>query len=175
MMQIQQVEATEAVKMEDSKMPIQKSQIDMMMRIQKEMRIALWERVKELEENEVRIEEENEKLRERIQQLEASNGAWANLEVVQETNKTLLTLVEGQISEMEEELECPVCFEVSYTALIFKCPEDHLICGTCRQLLSVCPICRTKLAVTSHRGRTYIKRKKMLHGKISDFRVQKCL
>ena len=50
MMQIQQVEATEAVKMEDSKMPIQKSQIDMMMRIQKEMRNALWERVKELEE-----------------------------------------------------------------------------------------------------------------------------
>ena len=43
-------------------MPIQKSQIDMMMRIQKEMRMALWERVKELEENEVRIEEENEKL-----------------------------------------------------------------------------------------------------------------
>ena len=30
MMQIQQVEAAEAVKMEDSKMPIQKSQIDMM-------------------------------------------------------------------------------------------------------------------------------------------------
>ena len=63
-------------------MPIQKSQIDMMMRIQKEMRIALWERVKELEEDKVRIEEENEKLRERIQQLEASYGAWADLKVV---------------------------------------------------------------------------------------------
>ena len=63
-------------------MPIQKSQIDMMMRIQKEMRIALWERVKELEENEVRIEEENEKLQERIEQLEASIGAWSDLEVV---------------------------------------------------------------------------------------------
>ena len=45
---------------------IQKSQIDMMMRIQKEMRMALWERVQELEENKVRIEEENEKLQERI-------------------------------------------------------------------------------------------------------------
>ena len=82
-------------------MQIQKSQIDMMMRIQKEMRIALWERVKELEENEVKIEEENEKLRERIQQLEASNGAWADFKVVQETNKNLLALVEGQITEME--------------------------------------------------------------------------
>ena len=145
MMQIQQVEATEAVKMEDSKMPIQKSQIDMMMRIQKEMRMALWERVKELEENKVRIEEENEKLQERIEQLEASNGAWADLKVVQETNKNLLTLVEGQITEMEEELECPVCFEVSDTAPIFKCSEDHLMCRSCRPRLSVCPLCRAQL------------------------------
>ena len=57
--------------------------------------------MKELEENEVRIEEENEKLRERVQQLEASHGAWADLKVVQETNKNLLALVEGQITEME--------------------------------------------------------------------------
>ena len=126
-------------------MPIQKSQIDMMMRIQKEMRNALWERVKELEENEVRIEEENEKLQERIEQLEASNGAWADLKVVQETNKNLLALIEGQISEMEEELECPVCFEVSDTAPIFKCPEDHLMCRSCRPRLSVCPLCRAQL------------------------------
>ena len=126
-------------------MPIQKSQIDMMMRIQKEMRNALWERVKELEENEVRIEEENEKLQERIEQLEASNGAWADLKVVQETNKNLLALIEGQISEMEEELECPVCFEVSYSAPIFKCPEDHLMCRSCRPRLSVCPLCRAQL------------------------------
>ena len=126
-------------------MPIQKSQIDMMMRIQKEMRNALWERVKELEENEVRTEEENEKLQERIQQLEASNGAWADLKVVQETNKNLLALIEGQISEMEEELECPVCFEVSYSAPIFKCPEDHLMCRSCRPRLSVCPLCRAQL------------------------------
>ena len=128
MMQIQQVEAAEAVKMEDSKMPIQKSQIDMMMRIQKEMRNALWERVKELEENEVRIEEENEKLQQRIEQLEASNGAWSDLKVVQETNKNLVALIEGQISEMEEELECPVCLEVAATAPIYKCPDDHLVC-----------------------------------------------
>ena len=126
-------------------MPIQKSQIDMMMRIQKEMRNALWERVKELEENEVRIEEENEKLQERIEQLEASNGAWSDLKVVQETNKNLLALIEGQISEMEEELECPVCFEVSDTAPIFKCPEDHLMCRSCRPRLSVCPLCRAQL------------------------------
>ena len=126
-------------------MPIQKSQIEMMMRIQKEMRIALWERVKELEENEVKIEEENEKLRERIQQLEASNGAWADFKVVQETNKNLLALVEGQISDMEDELECPVCFEVSDTAPIFKCSEDHLMCRSCRPRLSVCPLCRAQL------------------------------
>ena len=131
-------------------MPIQKDQIEMMKRIQNEMRNSLKEKVKELEATKIRIEEENEKLQERIIQLVAAESAHgANFQVVQVTNKN--------------------------TAPIFKCPEDHLICGTCRQLLSVCPICRTKLAVTSHRGRTYIKRKKMLHGKISDFRVQKGL
>ena len=93
----------------------------------------------------VRIEEENEKLQERIEQLEASNGAWADLKVVQETNKNLVALIEGQISEMEEELECPVCFEVSDTAPIFKCPEDHLMCRSCRPRLSVCPLCRAQL------------------------------
>ena len=158
------------------KMPIQKDQIEMMKRIQNEMRNSLKEKVKDLKATKIRIEEENEKLQERILQLEAAESAHrANFQVVQVTNKNLLRLIKRQITEMEEELECLICFEVSDTAPIFKCSEDHLICGTCQPLLSVCPICRTKLAVTSHRGRTYIKRKKMLHGKFSDFRVQKCL
>mgnify|MGYP006888685261 CR=1 FL=1 len=29
---------------------------------------------------------------------------------------------------LEEALECPVCFEVTTTAPIYKCEDDHLIC-----------------------------------------------
>ena len=43
-------------------MPIQKDQIEMMKRIQNEMRNSLKEKVKELEATKIRIEEENEKL-----------------------------------------------------------------------------------------------------------------
>ena len=122
-------------------MPIQKDQIEMMKRIQNEMTNSLKEKVKELEATKIRIEEENEKLQERILQLVAAESAHrANFQVVQVTNKNLLRLIKRQITEMEEELECLVCFEVSDTAPIFKCPEDHLICGTCRPFLSVCPL-----------------------------------
>ena len=33
-----------------------------------------------------------------------------------------------QIQELREELECPVCLEVTSMAPIYKCPDDHLIC-----------------------------------------------
>ena len=33
-----------------------------------------------------------------------------------------------QIEELEEELECPVCLEVTSKAPIYKCSDDHLIC-----------------------------------------------
>ena len=33
-----------------------------------------------------------------------------------------------QIQELREELECPVCLEVTSKAPIYKCPDDHLIC-----------------------------------------------
>ena len=135
-------------------MPIQKDQIEMMKRIQNEMTNSLKEKVKELEATKIMIEEENEKLQERILQLVAAERAHrANFQVVQVTNKNLLRLIKRQITEMEEELECLICFEVSDTAPIFKCPEDHLICGKCRPFLSVCPLCRSKLAATYQRFR----------------------
>ena len=33
-----------------------------------------------------------------------------------------------QIAELEEELVCPVCLEVTTKAPIYKCADDHLIC-----------------------------------------------
>ena len=56
-------------------MPFQKDQIEMMKRIQNEMRNSLKEKVKELEATKIMIEEENEKLQERILQLVAAERA----------------------------------------------------------------------------------------------------
>ena len=36
--------------------------------------------------------------------------------------------LEGQILELEGELECPVCLEVAKTSPIYKCLDDHLLC-----------------------------------------------
>ena len=63
-----------------------------------------------------------------------------------------------QIQELREELECPVCLEVTSKAPIYKCSDDHLICRfflalcqkksqqfysrQCRPKLSECPQCR---------------------------------
>ena len=40
-----------------------------------------------------------------------------------------------QIQELREELECPVCLEVTSEAPIYKCTDDHLIC---RFFLALC-------------------------------------
>ena len=44
------------------------------------------------------------------------------------SNMELEKFLEGQILELEEELECPVCLEVAATSPIYKCPDDHLLC-----------------------------------------------
>ena len=43
-------------------------------------------------------------------------------------NLDLENFLEGQILELEEELECPVCLEVATTLPIYKCLDDHLLC-----------------------------------------------
>ena len=42
---------------------------------------------------------------------------------------------------IEAELECPICFELSRPP-IYQCPEGHIICNTCRPRVSKCPVCR---------------------------------
>ena len=44
------------------------------------------------------------------------------------SNMELEKFLEGQILELEGELECPVCLEVAATSPIYKCPDDHLLC-----------------------------------------------
>ena len=43
-------------------------------------------------------------------------------------NKTLIEFLEGQILQLEEDLECPVCLDIASTTPIYRCSEDHLIC-----------------------------------------------
>lgn len=42
---------------------------------------------------------------------------------------------------IEKELECPICFELSRPP-IYQCPEGHIICNDCRPKVSRCPVCR---------------------------------
>ena len=42
---------------------------------------------------------------------------------------------------VESELECPICFELSRPP-VFQCPEGHIICHNCRPKVSKCPVCR---------------------------------
>ena len=42
---------------------------------------------------------------------------------------------------IESELECPICFELSRPP-VYQCPEGHIICHKCRPRVSRCPVCR---------------------------------
>ena len=50
---------------------------------------------------------------------------------VLQPNLQLLGFIDSKIEAKEEELECPVCFEVA-SPPIFACPDLHLICTDCR-------------------------------------------
>ena len=45
-----------------------------------------------------------------------------------EVNNDLEKFMTRQIKDLEEELVCPVCLEVTTRAPIYKCSDDHLIC-----------------------------------------------
>ena len=47
---------------------------------------------------------------------------------VPQGNNDLEKFMARQIKELEEELVCPVCLEVTTKAPIYKCSDDHLIC-----------------------------------------------
>ena len=44
----------------------------------------------------------------------------------------------SEMREVERELECPVCMDVSRPP-IYQCEEGHIICSSCKPLLKVCP------------------------------------
>jgi len=52
-------------------------------------------------------------------------------------------LPDEERSEMESELECPVCLEISRPP-IYQCGEGHIICSTCKPLLKTCCQCEAR-------------------------------
>ena len=88
-------------------------------------------------------------------------------------NRDLENFLEGQILELEGELECPVCLEVAATSPIYKCSDDHLLCRfqklilasisnvilvtfrECRPKLTHCPQCRVALGDEYKRQETF--------------------
>eukprot|EP00092_Neocalanus_flemingeri_P017423 GFUD01018846.1.p1 GENE.GFUD01018846.1~~GFUD01018846.1.p1 ORF type:complete len:499 (+),score=131.10 GFUD01018846.1:381-1877(+) len=53
------------------------------------------------------------------------------------------SLPEDERSEVESELECPVCLDISRPP-IYQCPEGHIICSACKPLLKACCQCDMK-------------------------------
>ena len=50
------------------------------------------------------------------------------------------TLRDAELQELEQELECPVCMEISRPP-IYQCEEGHIICAACKPILTQCPSC----------------------------------
>ena len=64
-----------------------------------------------------------------------SESITSNVGKVSETKKKSKS---SEMREVERELECPVCMEVSQPP-IYQCEEGHIICSSCKPLLKVCP------------------------------------
>lgn len=52
---------------------------------------------------------------------------------------------------MEEQLECPVCFEIGGSTEINQCLNGHNICSNCRIHLDDCPICHGQFSTMRNR------------------------
>eukprot|EP00096_Caligus_rogercresseyi_P009048 TRINITY_DN3002_c0_g1_i1.p1 TRINITY_DN3002_c0_g1~~TRINITY_DN3002_c0_g1_i1.p1 ORF type:complete len:483 (+),score=143.23 TRINITY_DN3002_c0_g1_i1:44-1492(+) len=57
-----------------------------------------------------------------------------------------------ELQEIEGELECPVCMDISRPP-IYQCEEGHIICSTCKPLLTNCPHCASKYSEPAIRCR----------------------
>jgi len=58
---------------------------------------------------------------------------------------SMVQFLEESIKKKENNLECPVCFEVAGEP-IFGCSQFHLICGSCKSKpeMTKCPQCRMR-------------------------------
>lgn len=45
-------------------------------------------------------------------------------------------------SDMEELLQCPVCFEPPAQGVVEQCKSGHHICSKCKTQVESCPLCK---------------------------------
>ena len=70
----------------------------------------------------------------------------------------------AKIHQINDLLECPVCFETTISAPIFQCHNGHIVCKDCHPKLESCPICRDaeyRLPLQRYLGYTYIRNLKL--------------
>ena len=49
---------------------------------------------------------------------------------------------------LQEDLNCPVCFKIPRTTPIYQCKEGHIHCKECHPRLQNCPVCRSNILDT---------------------------
>jgi len=85
-------------------------------------------------------QEKIEVLKKELNDLEIKSSTYS---VIRPKKVEESSLPESERSEIESELECPVCFEISRPP-IYQCPEGHIICSACKPLLKACCQCDAK-------------------------------
>ena len=95
-----------------------------------EKEVAVMEKKKEVskEASALAIKHQTEKLEKVQKELRNIRKELDLAEGGAEVNNDLEKFMTRQIKDLEEELVCPVCLEVTTKAPIYKCSDDHLIC-----------------------------------------------
>ena len=52
------------------------------------------------------------------------------------------------LDDIQEEVECVVCLETPRSDPVFQCDHGHILCTSCHEKLSDCPVCKVKLGNT---------------------------
>jgi len=81
-----------------------------------------------------------DELKAEVTELETKSSSYS---VIRGKKEEESSLPEDERSEVESELECPVCLQISRPP-IYQCPEGHIVCSACKPLLKACCLCETK-------------------------------
>ena len=46
------------------------------------------------------------------------------------------------LDEIQDELECVVCLDVPQDAPVYQCDHGHILCNSCHEKLTECPVCK---------------------------------
>ena len=52
---------------------------------------------------------------------------------------------ESFLRELQESVECPVCFSIPRAPPVPCCQNGHVICAKCKEKVEVCPTCRVTM------------------------------